>query len=130
MGMPVPGFNAGAPGIVGMVPVMPGTPEGIIVGGTLLVSDPAGIALVGAMPGTIPGIELVGVTPGTAPGIAAGSVLVAVPVTALVAPGIPGIAGTPADNPCSRERNAAPKNKVFFISGLSLACCNHRACKN
>ena len=118
MGMPFPGFNAGAPGIVGIVPAIPGTPEGIMVGGTLLVGVPTGIALVWAMPGMMPGIELVGVTPGITPGTMAGGVLVA-----------PGIPGTPARNPCNKVRKAMTQNRFFFMSGLSLACYNHLAFK-
>tara|TARA_Y100000589_G_scaffold73073_1_gene66091 strand:- start:1028 stop:1414 length:387 start_codon:yes stop_codon:yes gene_type:complete len=128
MGMPVPGFNAGAPGIAGIVPAIPGTPEGIMVGGTLLVfvnpGVPPGTELVCAMPGTTPGMALVVVTPGTTPGITVGGVFVTIPGTELVAP------GAPAHTPCNRETNAVPKNRMFFMSGLSLACCNHRAFNN
>ena len=116
IGIPVPGLIAGAPGI---------PPPGIIPG------TPPGTALVGAIPGTPPGTipgtaGIVPTPPGTAPGTMVGGVLVAMPGTALVAPGIPGIAGTPAHAPCSKERNAVLQNRVFFMSGLSLACCNHR----
>ena len=114
IGIPVPGLIAGAPGI---------PPPGIIPG------TPPGTALVGAMPGTPPGTipgtaGIVPTPPGIAPGTMVGGVLVAMPGTALVAPGIP---GTPAHTPCSRERNAVLQNRVFFMSGLSLACCNHRS---
>ena len=119
MGIPVPGLIEGAPGIPapGMAPPggIPGTELVGAIPGT-----PPGTALVGAMPGTPPGTAgIVPTPPGIAPGTIEGGVLVA-----------PGIPGTPADNPCSREKNAMPQQRVFFKSGLSLAYCNHRPFNN